>query len=338
MIYNLSCCCEKTNDYENSLQTFSSLFKNMCKFNLETEKFVIICEKTIELLKTNQTSSFKNVILDIIRFIDEIKPEQMNEAIIRLDKVRSNKEFLEKLKVNLYESLIKTKWLLVKDTEMNCLVDLLTGLTHTNNSVVINSIKQFDKILEDNNNQHEKFLSKFTFIISSKIKRSNERENILNEIFKMKNLGKMLNSTDSELNKDIKEFYLNQIINIKNNVKVYSIELISIIEKFVFEHCVAESQDEENDILNMLILTVSLTNNSKLSKIIEKNQLINKIIKFKLTGNDFTDSFASYLSSNSNKRINSKLFFQNFNRIFDYCAESKSYFNLEIINIVIDSF
>lgn len=307
----------------------------MCKFNFLAENFVKICEKTIELLKTNQTSSFRNVVLDIIRFIDEVKPEEMNEAMINLDKVKNNKEFLEKLKVNLYESLIKSKWLSVKDTEMNCLVDLLTGLTHSNNSVIVNSIKQFDKLLDEGSNQHEKFLSKFTFILSSKIRRSSERENVLTEIFKMKNLGKLVHSPGNELNKDIKEFYIRQVINIKNSLKVYSIELISLIEKFVFEHCVAENQDEVNDTLNMLILTTTLAHNCKLNKIIEKNHLINKIIKFKLTGDDYTDSFASYLSSNSNKRINAKLFFNHFSRLFDYIGESKNSFNLEIIFTVL---
>jgi hypothetical protein len=281
------------------------------------------------LLKYNHTSSFKNAVLDIVRFIDEVKPDQMNLAMINLDKGK-NKEFLEKLKANLFESLVKTKLLLVKDSEMNCLVSLMTGLTHSNNSVVISSIKSYDKLLEDGNSHfNESLHSKFIFILKNKLKSFYEKENVLNEIFKMKNLNKLIVS-NSELNKEIKEFFIKIIIDNKKFHKNYSPDLFNLIEKTVFEFCIQENQDQDNDVLNLLILYTSLANNSNLNKLIEKNPLIYKIIKFKLTANDYIDSFASYLSSNNNKKLCSKVFFENFSKLFDL-TENKSLINLEIL-------
>ena len=325
----MSCSNENSSEYESNIQIFPSILKTLCKFHIESSKFVNICEKIIELLKCNQTSSFKNAILDIVRFIDEVKPDQINLAMINLDKGK-NKEFLEKLKANLFESLVKTKLLLVKDSEMNCLVSLMTGLTHSNNSVLISSIKSFDKLLEDGNNQfNESLHSKFIFILKNKLKSFYEKENVLTEIFKMKNLNKLLVS-NNDLNKEIKEFFIKIVIDNKKFHKNYSAELFNLIEKTVFEFCIQENQDQDNDVLNLLILFISLTNNSNLNKIIEKNPLVNKIIKFKLTANDYIDSFSSFLSSNYNKKICSKVFFENFSKCFDL-TENKSLINLDIL-------
>ena len=335
IIFNLSCCNENSSEYESNIQIFPTILKTLCKFNIESSKFVHICEKIIELLKCNQTSSFKNAILDIVRFIDEVKPELMNLAMINLDKGK-NKEFLEKLKVNLFESLVKTKLLLIKDSEMNCLVSLMTGLTHSNNSVVIGSIKSFDKLLEDGNSQFNETLHwKFVFILKNKLKLSLEKENVLTEIFKMKNLNKLL-VFNNDLNKEIKEFYIKITVDHKTFLKNYSSDLFNLIEKTVFELCILENQDQDNEILNLLILFVSLANNSNLNKIIEKNSLISKIIKFNLTANDYIESFASYLSSNINKKMCSKIFFENFTKLLDL-SDNKKLVNLDILyNVTIN--
>ena len=297
------------------MKALSSLLKNLCKFHVENSKFIQISEKIILLyIKSNENEAFKITVLDLIRFIDEVKAEQMNEAMINLDKGYTYRTSLEKLKKDIFDSLIKTQFLQVKDSDKNCLIDLLTGLCHSNNSIVVNSIKQFDTLLDESKSDYENLLTKFNFILSSKLKKFNEKEDVLSAIFMMKNLNKLMNSND-EFKREIKQFYIKLSAN-KDYKNIYSAEMFNLIEKFIFEHCICEKQNHENEVLNMLILIVSLNNNNKLNKVIEKNNFISKIIKYKASSIDYIESFASYLCSNSNKNMNSKIFFQNFIQIY----------------------
>lgn len=308
------------------MNALSSLLKNLSKFFVENSKFVQVSEKIIMLyIKSNENEVLKKIVLDLIRFIDEVKAEQMNDAMINLDKGYTYRTSLEKLKKDIFDSLIKTQILQVKDSEKNCLIDLLTGLCHSNNSVVINTIKQFDKLLDQNKADYESLLSKFTFILSSKLKKLNEKEDVLSEIFSMKNLNKLINTND-EFKREIKQFYIKLSSN-KDYTNAYPVEMFSLVEKFIFEHCVCEKQNQENEVLNMLIMIVSLNKNEKLNKNIEKNNFVSKIIKYKASTIDYLESFASYLSSNSNTNMNSKTFFQNFIKIY----QENNQFSLEII-------
>ena len=293
------------------MNALSSLLKNLCKFHVENSKFIQISEKIILLyIKSNENEALKIIVLDLIRFIDEVKAEQMNEAMINLDKGYTYRTSLEKLKKDIFNSLIKTQFHQVKDSDKNCLIDLLTGLCHSNNSIVVNSIKQFDTLLDESKSDYENLLTKFNFILSSKLKKLNEKEDVLSAIFMMKNLNKLMNSND-EFKREIKQFYIKLSAN-KDYKNIYSAEMFNLIEKFIFEHCICEKQNQENEVLNMLILIVSLNNNNKLNKVIEKNHFISKIIKYKASSIDYIESFASYLCSNSNKNMNSKIFFQYF--------------------------
>lgn len=289
--------------------------------------FDLTCKES-ENSSNTFSHNLKSEILNLLSFLEETQPNQMNSVLIKIFSNPSDKKYLEnvkeltKLMSEQYKMAVESD-----DTEINAF-NLFVNLNSPNISYVIHSLKKFDELCSLNDENTNSIISYCVPSVSNKFSFL-DQQIILEEIINLKNFLFLLEKYPNLRNEFLGFFY--KIY--EDGVKIYSDEFLIKIQELVISNLVSDSSENSMKILIYILLNKGEDKDKKnqISNLFEKNSFLSKT--FLKSSNTLEDNFVNFLCAHSNKKINAVTFFKCLYEII--YAKPNLQFNINKLNFYV---